>query len=155
MSSKRYIVLLVNSLSTYLVLMVQRILYKELLTNFLKEPQNLDNLLIPVFIIQVFKSKECWIFSWNHRKVCLLIVSSNIFENITIFFFSPFPDFNDIFRKQEYSWREKLWRLNCLIKKPIDNISKPTRNEAKLFTCCSLLVEIHSLLVTRCKITRY
>ena len=28
-------------------------------------------------------------------------------------------------------------------------------NEAKLFTRCSLLVESHSLLVTRCKITRY
>ena len=27
--------------------------------------------------------------------------------------------------------------------------------EAKLFTRCSLLVEIHSSLITRCKITRY
>ena len=29
------------------------------------------------------------------------------------------------------------------------------QNEASLFTRCSLLVEIHSLLVTRCKITRH
>ena len=29
------------------------------------------------------------------------------------------------------------------------------KEEAQLFTRCSLLVEIHSLLVTRCKITRY
>ena len=39
---------------------------------------------------------------------------------------------------------------NCLT-----DIFSRNVNEASLFTRCSLLVKIHSLLFTRCKITRY
>ena len=45
--------------------------------------------------------------------------------------------------------RLKHWQKYCLI------LLLPLITEAQLFTRCSLLVEIHSLLVARCKITCY